>query len=258
MAFTDSACSISTYVCCCGPDDRPFEETHQNHTLAVVRAGRFTYSGENGRSLLQAGSILLGNKTCNYACSHEDSTGDICTSLHFSEEDVAQAAAACGQTGHRGFTQSALPPLDKTLPAIAALDYGAPDAPFELLECVMTIAGGSPMRSIAPSGREQAAMRRAIDRIETGYSEHISLASLAASAGMSPFHFLRCFRKAYGTTPYSYLQSRRMAQAAAALKGNSQPITRIALDCGFTDLSSFNRRFKAIFSVSPRQWRLTA
>jgi hypothetical protein len=47
--------------CTAGPADRPFEECHEYHSIAIVREGRFTYHGEHGKRLLETGSILLGN-----------------------------------------------------------------------------------------------------------------------------------------------------------------------------------------------------
>jgi AraC family transcriptional regulator len=75
---------------------------------------------------------------------------------------------------------------------------------------------------------------------------------------MSKYHFLRSFRRVYGTTPYRYLQARRLAQFVCRLDQATDQITTIALDCGFTDISTFNARFKAVFGQSPSSWRARA
>ena len=49
-----------------------------------------------------------------------------------------------------------------------------------------------------------------------------------------------------------------MRRAAARLSATRDPITDVALDSGFGDLSTFNRRFRAVFGVSPRQFRSRA
>lgn len=243
----------STYRCHAGPADRRFEEAHVAPTLAVVREGRFSYHGEGGKTLLQPGSILLGNAGACYSCGHEDSHGDLCMVIHFDPELAAEASCA-----ERGFTRSSLPPLGDLVPAIARLDRGMPDAALQLLESVLKVCGVTRSPQGTPSTREQVALRRSIDRIESDFAESLSLDDLAASAAMSRFHFLRCFRRVYATTPYRYLQARRLAHAATRLQQAHERIADIAFDCGFGDLSTFNARFKAAFGQAPGEWRAKA
>lgn len=258
MLAQASGYKISTYWCHAGPSDRPFEECHVAPSLAIVREGRFTYRGVNGKALLQPGSILLGNRGACYECSHEDSHGDICTAIHFEAEVVAEAAHGAGLNSDRSFRHSAIPPLEPLVPAVAALDRGRPDAPFDLLDAVTSLLGQKASLAGVPSAREQARLRRAIDLIENHYTQPLSLEDLASAAAMSKYHFLRSFRRVYGTTPYRYLQARRLAQFASRLDQANDQITTIALDCGFTDISTFNARFKAAFGQSPTAWRSKA
>ena len=58
-----------------------------------------------------------------------------------------------------------------------------------------------------------------------------------------------------GMTPYQYLLSARMRRAALELVSSRRPVLPIALDSGFSDLSTFNRRFRATFGVTPTQYR---
>lgn len=243
----------STYRCHAGPNDAPFEEAHTAPTLAVVREGRFSYHAEGGKALLQPGSILLGNPASCYSCSHEDSQGDLCTVIHFDPELVAEAGL-----GRRGFTRSALPPLSQLVPAIARLDRGLPDAPFHLLEAALAVCGSARDVAAIPNAREQAALRRSIERIECDFAEPLSLDDLAASAAMSRYHYLRCFKRIYTTTPYRYLLARRLTHAAEQIAQSRARIADIAFACGFGDLSTFNARFKAAFGQSPAGWRAKA
>lgn len=244
---------ISTYRCHAGPEDRPFEEAHGAPTLAVVRAGRFSYHGARGKAQLQPGSILLGNAGACYCCSHEDSRGDVCSVIRFDPELFAEASI-----DSRGFDRPALPPLGHLVPHLARLASGMTDAPIQLLEAVLKECGTARDRPTLPHSHERAALRRSIERIECDFGEPLSLDDLAASAGMSRFHFLRCFRRVYATTPYRYLQARRLAHAAERLRATREGIAAIAFDCGFGDLSTFNARFRSAFGQSPGHWRAKA
>jgi transcriptional regulator GlxA family with amidase domain len=85
-----------------------------------------------------------------------------------------------------------------------------------------------------------------------------TLARLARMAKLSPYHFLRTFKATTGVTPHQWLLRTRLRDAATRLAVTKQPVTEIALDVGFEDLSNFTRSFHAEFGASPRQYRLAA
>ena len=60
-----------------------------------------------------------------------------------------------------------------------------------------------------------------------------------------------------GATPHQYLLRSRLRRAALRLRTELAKISEIALDCGFGDISNFNRAFPAEFGVSPRAYRST-
>lgn len=84
------------------------------------------------------------------------------------------------------------------------------------------------------------------------------IAGLARMARLSPYHFLRSFKAATGVTPHQWLLRARLREAAEKLAATHAPVTDIALDVGFEDLSNFTRSFRAEFGASPRQFRLAA
>jgi AraC family transcriptional regulator len=83
----------------------------------------------------------------------------------------------------------------------------------------------------------------------------LELKEMAAVAGMSKYHFLRVFRRLTGMTPHQYLISVRLRRAALALASSRRPVIAIALDAGFGDLSTFNRRFRTTFGLTPTRYR---
>jgi AraC-like DNA-binding protein len=77
---------------------------------------------------------------------------------------------------------------------------------------------------------------------------------MARTALMSPAHFSRKFRAAYGETPYSYLMTRRMERAKAFLR-QGMSVTETCVAVGCTSLGSFSSRFTEIVGETPSQYR---
>ncbi len=97
-------------------------------------------------------------------------------------------------------------------------------------------------------------LRRARDFMDRDYAQPLDVPAIASAAFMSPAHFSRKFRAAYGETPYSYLMTRRIERAKALLRqGTSVTDTCIAVGC--TSLGSFSARFTEIVGESPSQYR---
>jgi AraC-like DNA-binding protein len=97
-------------------------------------------------------------------------------------------------------------------------------------------------------------LRRARDRVDRDYAHPLDVPSMARTALMSPAHFSRKFRAAYGETPYSYLMTRRIERAKALLRqGKSVSDTCFAVGC--TSLGSFSSSFTEIVGVTPSQYR---
>ena len=97
-------------------------------------------------------------------------------------------------------------------------------------------------------------LRQARDRIDREYAEPLDVATLASTALMSPAHFSRKFRAAYGETPYTYLMTRRIERAQAFLRLGAS-VTDACLTVGFTSLRSFSSRFREVVGMTPTQYR---
>ena len=100
-----------------------------------------------------------------------------------------------------------------------------------------------------------AHLRRARDLIDRDYAKPLDVPTMATKALMSPSHFSRQFRAAYGETPYSYLMTRRIERAMALLRGGMS-VTDACMAVGCTSLGSFSSRFTEIVGESPSVYRL--
>lgn len=82
-----------------------------------------------------------------------------------------------------------------------------------------------------------------------------TLADLAAADGRSPFHLQRIFSAEVGESPLQFSRRVRLQRAAAALLVTQKSVLDVALDAGFDSPEGFSRAFRAMFSLSPRQFR---
>ena len=95
-----------------------------------------------------------------------------------------------------------------------------------------------------------------IDYIEAHLSEDLSLAKLAEVAHFSPYHFHRVFSTMVGETLSRFISRLRVERAATLLVQHpDRAITDVAVDCGFTNPSSFARSFRESFGMSASEWR---
>jgi len=258
---------VRDVLCTAGPQDRPFEERHASVCIAAVTAGTFRYRSTPGAALLAPGAVLLGNHGHCFECGHEHGVGDRCVSLHLTPEHWEEIVAAVPGARTANFAIPRLPPLPSLEPLIAALVAACRDRDAAELEelaldfagSVVAALGGADRADGAPGARVERRISDAVRRIEREEQDaspaRRSLAALAREAVMSRYHFLRVFRQVVGMTPHQYVLRMRMHRAAVRLRCSDEPISTIALDAGFNDLSTFNHRFRRIMGASPTVFR---
>ena len=267
--------SVADLLCTSGPRDRPLEEQHSQVSIAVVIAGSFQYrraGGSRTGELMTPGSVLLGNPGQNFECGHEHGTGDRCLSFSYAPDcfDAIAAPAGAGRGGP-AFRMLRLPHVRALSPLIAqayarlARDSERMVDPtpgmwweefsIRLAASALRLASGA-----EPNGREappstMARVTRAARVIALSPESDLTVRRLARAAGLSPYHFLRIFEQLTGATPHQYLLRARLREAAMRLATERANVLDIALDCGFGDVSNFNRAFRREFGMGPRGFR---
>ncbi len=98
-------------------------------------------------------------------------------------------------------------------------------------------------------------LRRARDVADRNYAESLDLTALAAAAGVSKYHFLRCFAAEYGETPMQYLSRRRIERATDLLRATNLTVTEVCNLVGFSSLGSFSTRFRELVGMSPSEYQ---
>ncbi|HUO93722.1 MAG TPA: helix-turn-helix transcriptional regulator [Rhizomicrobium sp.] len=256
--------TVTDFRCEAGPYDPSFEEMHERSSIALVLEGAFRYETSQGAADLVAGSVLLGNRGHCFQCGHDHSWGDRCISFHFAPEMIEQVASEMPGARTTEFARVALPPLGTFIPLTAhagTLDAHSENGAFEdlsyrVVETVFATLAEHTMPAVSVNDRDRRRVADAVRRIERKSDSALTLSGLAREAGVSAFHFLRIFRDSVGMTPHQFLLRTRLQNAALELRQTVKPISTIAFDAGFGDLSTFNRRFKRLMGVSPSDWRL--
>lgn len=98
-------------------------------------------------------------------------------------------------------------------------------------------------------------LRRARDTMDRDYASPLDVPALAHGALMSPGHFSRSFRAAFGETPYSYLMTRRIERAMALLRRGDMSVTEVCFEVGCSSLGSFSSRFTELVGRTPSAYR---
>ena len=253
---------VADVICDSGPRDRPFEEQHRGVSIAAVTRGSFQYRTREGSAVLVPGALLLGNAGACYHCGHDHGVGDRCLAFHMTpqcyEEVVAETASARSIT----LTRPNLPPLPQLVAVLADAEAARDDGDTEAFDEIrMRLAAAvaallAPLKHRrVPSAQDERRITAAARHIEAHVERKLTIAALAREAAMSPYHFLRTFRQVTGVTPHQFILRARLHRAALHLRANNDQIASIAFDCGFNDLSTFNRRFRRVIGMTPGDYR---
>ena len=131
-----------------------------------------------------------------------------------------------------------------------------------LLDALDVLSRSPDVGVLATEGFAPALDTRTVERINRCQNyifdhldEPLRLDEVASQMSMSPSAFSRYFKRAMGKTFSHFVNELRVGKACRTLLESDRPVAEIAYDCGFNNLSNFNRRFKELRGISPRQFR---
>jgi AraC-like DNA-binding protein len=107
------------------------------------------------------------------------------------------------------------------------------------------------------NARETAFLRRAKDLVDRSYAEPLDVVALARQAHVSPCHFSRASKEAFGETPHQYVLTRRVERAHELLRNTDLSVTEICLEASFQRLASFSPAFHRVAGMTPTAYRAT-
>nr|AYM52994.1 transcriptional regulator AraC family [Myxococcus fulvus] len=262
------AFAVRDCVCQEGAGSPMFGGEHPRVRVSVVLSGAFHVRGREGDAVVGPGSLVLGNRAAPYEYRHVDDGGDRSLVFDCSEELLEELLRSLGLRARveRPFERICVPAsvgsAEAAVLALRALEGGGAEALREAAVAVVETAlargrdtGGGLPRVSEPQARRIA---RTLRYIETHGAEDCSLETLAHVAGLASFHFLRVFRAMTGQTPRQVVIATRLRLAATSLRVTHAPVTEVALEAGFGDLSHFTTSFTRAFGLSPRAYRSRA
>jgi AraC-like DNA-binding protein len=251
--------------CVCGHTRRSptVEGAHTAARVVVMLGGAFHIRSSTGDALVGAGAMVLGNPGNAYELRHVDDGGDRSIVFDYDGALVDELGAGAGARARAAFRRVAVPcsPASTAAVVLAREAMRAGDAEA-LREAALAVADAALAfgrdRGPAPppySGAQARRVAQTVRYIDAHSDGDCALATLAAQAGLTRFHFLRVFRALTGQTPRQHVIATRLRAAAIALRASRAPIVDVALDAGFGDVTHFTHRFTASFGVSPRAYR---
>ncbi|SDT16932.1 helix-turn-helix transcriptional regulator [Bradyrhizobium canariense] len=250
--------TVSDFRCTAVPGDAPFVEQYGCHSISYVRTGSFGCRSRGRSFELVAGSILVGYPGDEYVCSHDHVCGDECLSFFLTPE-LVQAIGDRTEIWRTGYV-APLPELMVLGELARTAAAGRSDIALDEIGQIFAsrfveMVSGRAQKPVVAAARDR---RRAVETalwIDAHSHQPIDLEQAAIQADISPFHFLRLFSDVLGVTPHQYLVRSRLRHAARLLADEDRPITDIAYDVGFGDLSNFVRTFHRAAGVSPLKFR---
>jgi AraC-like DNA-binding protein len=262
----DGAIRVYGYQCRAAQGDPPEPEQFGRPSISFVRSGVFGFRSEQRTQLMTPGFVLLGNPGRNFEVSHEHGGGDCCVIFAFEDAALEELAGAHPRRSAAGyFSRSVLPPVPRleALRRLAEERVDASAGSLGLEELALELAAEAlaqvgVRRPPKPPPDSRRARDRAFDALvllERSSADEVHLTELADAVGLSPYHFLRLFKREVGVTPYRYLRQLRIRRAIDLLRDTERPVTEIAMDVGFGDLSNFINAFRREVGRSPRQFR---
>ncbi len=248
-------------VACRARADTLVEHRYARSSIGAVISGAFGYVTPAGSATATPGAIVLGNLDDAFGCLHLDDRGNRRAVLAFDDGLLAELADDLSCPDGR-FAVAALPSGRTSAALYGAIRRLARD-PGSHDEAVVGVAANAlalhrRVRRRDAARADRRRVREVAHEIQRRYAEPLPLDELAASAGLSRYHFIRAFREVTGETPRQFQIGARLKAAADQLLDTKASITDIALNVGFNDLSYFNHTFREAFGISPRTWRRLA
>ena len=234
------------------------EEACSNYSVNFVERGSFDLATNEQRWSLSSGCVFSSHPGAVHRYSHHERIPtDVCLSVIYSgtfAEEIAQREYFV-RDGFRTVISPAnrFAFLKLRLPRLLAegCTFAVEDWASELLSAIRFNRRNTDHLYRDRQLRWYAERVEAVTNLfQSRFAESHSLASIAQSVGMSPFHFARVFSELAGASPHQYLLTIRLDQAAKMIR-HGKSVTETCFDVGFANLSHFTRSFQRRFGMAP-------
>ena len=247
------------YVICTGhylykPDYFLVRDSYDSYLLLYVEEGSLLVEVDGQRKKAQEGSFVVLN--CYELHAYGTETGCRCLWCHLDGHGAAQYYhAITGRLGNVFSVKNALPLVFKMKEIFEMFAPGAvikePLVSKYLTDIMTSFLLCTPENQTM--GREVS--EETISYINEHFKEELTTEFLSERVGLSPFHFIRTFKKETGFTPHEYLVRTRIDMAKYLLKNTKMPVKDICFETGFSGESVFCSAFKKSSGMSPNAYR---
>ncbi len=260
-------------------DDRPIalpdREIRQLHyhdrtEIGICRSGNGLWFVEDKSYAISSGDIMIvprGIPHYSRSILIDDSSPCLCDFIYFDEksllmesgidahlvEDVRISPAVITDHDHPELRRL----LKKMIAAVKELQCEA-DRNKIAAHCYCIFLLMSKERHVSIPSQFEIKNERllpAIQKMIVNFSDNLTLDALACECSYSTSHFLKLFREEFGISPMKYLNGIRTEIAAQLLKKSNSSILQICSAVGFSSSSDLYRHFKAIYGISPTEYR---
>lgn len=107
-------------------------------------------------------------------------------------------------------------------------------------------------------GKDNEAVKRVINYIHCNFNREISIEQLALYTGINGTSLYTIFKQKTNHTIMQYVMSLRMDMVLSLLKNSDKTIAQICFECGFRDVPHFNRTFRKLIGMSPKEYKVNA
>lgn len=243
------------------------KHTHDTYSIGLVREGQTEFFCHNRTEIIGSGEIALINPGEVHACNPKYNSALTYYMLYI-EPNLIQDISVALSVRNNSATEFATPIVSdnwlyRGLTALSLTIIKAQSALevetilYQTLAEVIRRYGN--IASPKPASRPGAGQTMEVGRayLMENLAQNVSLQEVAAHTGLSPFHFLREFRKRYGLPPHAY-QLQQRVNVAKRLLAKNKSIAHVATEVGFADQSHFTRKFKSFVGATPRQYQLAS
>lgn len=256
---------------------RPFQKhQHINFEIMTVNAGSGVYTTEKGKLPLLPGDVFVFSSNEFHCITDVGKEGLTITNLHFDPQYIRGSAADSFSALHTNFCFSHSEHFANRIPATAGFslctllnhiqaELTNQDPEFALsvksllhLFLVILIRDfgyAAEDRNINCSQMQN--IHRTLSYIDLHFAEKITLQDLADLAGLTPNYYCSLFKQVSGMTLWNYIGAKRIDKAIRLLTDDDvqENMIDIAAECGYNNTANFNKAFKKVTGMTPREYR---
>ncbi len=253
---------------------------HTAFEISLILSGKGTYKTQNGYTDIEAGDIFLFSTNEVHCITDIEPTaeggGMEILNMKFAPSFVLQSGAPEKDTEFMNIFINRKPgysnKLDRANPAretVRALLLSIKEECEKKEPCHATLAFAKLLEIFTVIYRRFDLAEKTAEKnflhldnvsaatayINRHFTESISLDDIIRAAGMNKTTFITAFRSIYNMTTWDYVNIKRIEKARTMLKNTHLTVLDIALQCGYNSTANFNKIFKKIVGVTPRDYR---